>query len=235
MPVKEIGGGDMPPKHPEADLKSLACGSCQWFAAGYGGANCRELRKVRPDTPACTEFELPMEDPFSAAVRDKYIQGIRRQVVSERFVVESGILDELRSYIREENLNKYRFGTQQDLEGVCTYLKNIVYFRARVSNIYTGLLDVKHEFDEIASHASLWLYSKYAPVMQGLRNEAARKAALHRILPEMIEVQKQIDKTMAAAKHVDDFLDANERACSKILSSSERLWFSREHKGRSYG
>ncbi len=202
---------NMPPVHPEAELRSLVCGSCQWYMAGFEGDNCQRRRGVEVDTPACQEYTIPMEDPFYEIIRDKYIQRIRREIVSERFKIDSSIIVELRSYIQTENLNKYKFGTQQDLEGINTFVKKIIYYRARVSNIYTSLLDVKYDFDEVISHANLWLYSKY-PVVQTLKNETARRSAFQRIMPEMIEVQKDIDKNLATAKYIDDYLDSNERA-----------------------
>ena len=41
-------------------------------------------------------------------------------------------------------------------------------------------------------------------------------------------INKTIEKNLVTAKHIEDHLENNERTLSKILGSSEKLWFSRD-------
>lgn len=223
---------NMPAQHPEAEAKNITCGSCQWFTAGFKGRHCQKLRGVDHNTLACEEYILPLDDPFVMVLQDKYIQGIRKELQSIRFKIDESVSEELKSSIVEDdNIVKGKFGSKQDLEGIAVVLRNVIALRSRVSTIYTSLIDIKFEFDEMQSHCSLWLYSKYAQLMKDLKNETMRKAAFLRIVPEMIQVQSNIEKNIILAKYADDRLDANERTLTKILGSSEKLYFSRERIG----
>ena len=220
----------IPERHPEAEAKNLMCGSCQWFASGFNGKTCQKTRLVEYNTLACKEFTLPLYDPFFEITGDKYIQGIRDVLRSNKFKIDDSILAEIRSYIVEDNFNKYRFGTSQDLECINLALKKIIQLRARVSALFTSMLDIKHEFEELHTHSQLWLYSKYALVRE-LKSEGMRKIIINRLLPEMIHISKNIDKNLATAKYIENHLECNEQTLIKILNSSEKLWFSRERVG----
>lgn len=218
---------EIPPQHPEAEAKSLMCGSCQWFTAGFNGVNCQKTRSVVIDTIACREFILPLDDPFFPIVQDKYIQGIREALRSPKFLIDDSILVEMRGYIIEDDFTKYRFGTKQDLEAMNLTLKKIIQLRSRISTIYTSLIDTKYEFEELQNHSNLWLHSKYESI-RDLKNESMRKAVLLRIIPEIIDISKNIEKNMVTAKYIENHLEKNEMTLTKILSSSEKLWFSKE-------
>jgi len=221
--VKEI-----PPPHPEAEAKGLMCGSCQWFSAGFNGVTCKHTRLVAIDTIACREYTEPLEDPFVEIVlKDKYIQGIREAFKSSKFIIDESILVEMRGYIIEEDFQKYKFGSKQDLEAINTTLKKIIQLRSRISTIYTSLIEVKYEYEEILNHTNLWLYSKYG-IIRELKNDNMRKAIFMRIIPEIIDISKTIEKNMTTAKYIEDHLENNERTLSKILGSSEKLWFVKE-------
>lgn len=224
---KKIPTQEMPPVHPEAEAKSLMCGSCQWFMAGFNGSNCQKVRSVSFDTLACREYTLPLDDPFYPIVQDKYIQGIREALRLPKFIIDDSILVEMRGYVIEDDFNKYKFGTKQDLEAINITLKKIIQLRARISTIFTSLLDIKYELEELLDHSNLWLYSKYSSVRE-LKNEGMRKAVLLRILPELIDINKNLEKSISLSKYVEKHLENNEMTLAKILSSSEKLWFSRE-------
>jgi hypothetical protein len=218
----------MPPEHPEAEARSLVCGSCQWFMSGFNGQNCQVTRSVELTTKACREYTLPLNDPLNVLVFDKYIIGVRTELSNPKYNVDKNIVVELKTYVEENaNLLKFSFGSKQDLEGIATFLRRIVALRSRVSTIYTSLVDIKHDFEEVVEYANVWLFSKYA-IFRELKNETARKLAFNRILPEMIVVRKNISKAITIAQYVDERLDANERTLGKILSSAEKLWFSKE-------
>jgi hypothetical protein len=219
---------EMPPSHPEAEAKNLRCGCCQWYSAGFNGITCKQLRSVEVDTVACREYTEPLDDPFmEIVVKDKYIQGIRESLKSPKFIIDDSILVEMRGYIIEDDFLKYKFGSKQDLEAINNTLKKIVQLRSRISTIFTSLIDIKYEFDEILNHTNLWLYSKYG-LIRDLKNDSLRKAVFMRILPEIIDITKNIEKNMATAKYIEDHLENNERTLSKILGSSEKLWFVKE-------
>lgn len=221
---------NMPSQHPEAEAKNIMCGSCQWFSAGFNGQTCQTTRNVKTTTLACSEFTSVLNDPFFNITQDKYIQGIREVLRSKKFKIDNNILDELKSYIINDNFSKYRFGTVQDLEASNLALKGIIQLRARVSTIHTSLMDIKYDFEELNNHCQLWLYSKYESI-RDLKSEAMRKVILYRLLPEIIHIQKDLDKCLATAKYVENHLECNEQTLIKILNSSEKLWFSRERVG----
>lgn len=218
----------MPHQHPEADKKSYKCSSCQWFTAGYSG-NCQTYRGVTIDTKACIEYQQPQADSMAEAFVDKYLIGLRESFKHPIFRLDASLAQELSGYLLDESLSNMHIGSFQDLTAIQELLRKILAYRARVSNIYTSIIDIKHELEEKISYANLWLFSKHK-AYKDLKNVAARKAAFDRILPEIIPIKKNIAKLEATAKYVDDRLDANERLLSKILASSERIWFSKGNK-----
>ena len=220
----------MPETHPEAEHFGYTCASCQWFTAGFNGMNCQRRRGVNANTKSCVEYVLPLDDYFHDLVQDKYVVGVREAIAVGGFIVDDSVLKEVRSYILEGDFSKYSFGSTQDLQAMTEHLKKIIQYRARVSNIYTNLLDMKHDLDALVGHALMWLYAKYS-VMRNLKNENARRAALHRLVPGLIQSQESLEKAIATTKHIDEKLDANERTLGKILSASERLWFSKKGMG----
>jgi len=221
---------EMPPKHPEAESKGLICGACQWFSAGFNGNSCQKTRLVEFDTMACREFTLPLDDPFhEIVIKDKYIHGIREDLRRPRFNIDESISEEMRGYVIDTDLTKYSFGSVQDMEAISDTLKKIIQYRSRLSSIYTTLIDVKYDFEARQQHYNLWLNSKYACIRE-LRNDTMRKAAMARILPEIIDISRSLEMNLALAKHAEEHLENNERTLSKILGSSEKLWFSKEDR-----
>lgn len=222
----------VPQTHPEAEVKNLTCPSCYWYTMGFDGRNCQNVRNVSSSTLACIEYLHPMDmqDPFMPIIQDKYIQGIRQVLKSNKFKIDPSVLDELRGYIIEDDFSSYRFGTQQEIEAIANTLKKVIQLRSRTSQLYTSMIDIKYEYDELQTHCLLWLYSKYA-IIRDLKSEGMRKVIVSRIIPESIHIGKNIDRNIMTAKHVDEKLESNERTLSKILGSSEKLWFSRERVG----
>lgn len=214
-----------PRDHPQAKDKNLTCGTCQWFSAGFKGGSCRKLRGVEISSIACVEYTERLKDVFHEITQDKYIQGIKDSFNHPRWKIDTSLLEELRGYIISDDLLSKRYGTQQDLEAVAVALKKVIAYRSRVSTIYTSILDLHYELKELQSHINLWLYSKYAKVRE-LKNDTMRKAAIERLVPEMVAVQKDIDKTLALAKYLDEKLGENDWTLRAILSSAEKLWYS---------
>jgi hypothetical protein len=221
----------MPKPHPEAEAKQLICGSCQWFTAGFGGKNCQITRQVSINTTACVEYQKPLADPFQALASDKVIQEIRGRLREPKFTIDHvAILDELKSYIVGEQLGTNQFGTRQDIEGICDHLRRVVTYRARISTIYTSLLDIRHDYEELVGYAHSWLYTKYQ-VVRDLKNEMSREAVFSRLFPESVRILRDLNKSTTVAKYLDEKLESAERTLGRILSSSEKLWFSREIGG----
>ena len=218
-----------PGQHPEAEAEDVRCGTCQWIRAGFGASgNCGKNRDVEPTTYACIEYTPPLMDSFQDIASDKYVLGIRQKLGSPRFRLDGeSILEELRGYIIEQDLTRNKLGTKQDLQEVNVYLRKVVGNRARVSTIFTSLIDTKYELDELEHYAELWLYSHYAK-MTNLKNESMRRSAMYRILPELVPIKKNLKKLMATSEYIDKQLDSAEHTLAKILASSERLLFSRE-------
>jgi len=219
----------MPDVHPEATHYSYNCGSCQWFTGGFNG-NCQTRRGVEIATKACIEYTEPLKDYFQEITVDKYILDIRKDIAEGDYFIEDRLLEEVRSYLVHGDLSKYQFGTSQDLQAMTEFLKMIIQYRARVSNIYTSILDLKHNLEVRVCFASSWLNSKYS-IIRNLKNEGQRKAALHRLIPGLILAQENLEKAISTTKFIDDKLDANERTLGKILSASEKLWFTKKGMG----
>ena len=216
-----------PKDHPETKVKNLKCGTCQWFMSGYNNNNCKTTRGVEVDSNACIEYVTILEDPFHEIASDKFDKGIRAEFLSGKFKIDSeSLIEELKRYILDDSYLNNRFGTSQDIESIDRALRVIVSYRSRVSNIYTILIDLKYDHDELINQANLWVFSKYQMIRE-LKNEISRKMALDRILPESVPLSKTLDKLMVTSKHIDEKLTQNEFTLRAILSSSEKLWFSK--------
>lgn len=220
-----------PGQHPEAEAEDVRCGTCQWFKAGFGDSgSCQKNRDVVETTYACFEYTQPLMDTFQDIATDKYVLGIRQKLRTNRFRLDGeSILEELRSYIIEQDLTKSKLGTKQDMQEINQYLRKIIANRSRVSMIYTSLIDTRHELEELEHYAELWLYSHYAK-MTNLKNESMRRSAMYRILPELVPIKKNLKKLMATGEYIDKKLDTAEHTLAKILQSSEKLLYSREGK-----
>jgi endonuclease/exonuclease/phosphatase family metal-dependent hydrolase len=217
-----------PEDHPEGS--KYRCGTCQWFAVGFRGEACQKNRGVEVDTTACIEYKAVMQDPYKEIVTDKYITGIRSALVKlNKRCNYTAITEELRNYQMDIDKLKNKFGSTQDLEGIDKLLRMIISYRDRVTAVYTELLELNKEYDELTQHANMWLHSKYA-IMRDLKNEAARKAATDRILPELIGTGRNITTLITTTKFMNDKINDNEFTLRAILSASEKLWFSQNAK-----
>lgn len=214
----------MPPSHKNPTYQ---CGTCQWYLSGYEGNNCKKIRGVDINTQACVEYSAPLADPFREIVaHDKYVDGINKAFGSPKFLIDdTAILTELRSYIVDENVITFNYGSQQDPEAIIKALQKTISFRARVSNILTTLIDMQHDFQELQEKATLWIFSKYAMIRE-LKNESMRKTAFDRIFPSSVSIQVKLKKLHATASHIDSKLDRNERTLETILNS---INYSRRH------
>lgn len=210
-----------PKTHPD---KKLKCGSCQWFLSGYNGNNCRRVREVEADTQACVEFTAFLKDPFHALSQDKYILSLKEALKAARFRLSDDVVEELKGYILDQDFNDYRIGTDRDLQRLHESLLLIIQYQARVSQIFTMIIDTKHELEKIQRHFLMWLSSKYT-VYKDLKNESLRKAACDRILPEIIPIQQNIDKVYSLAKYADETLEKNDWRIRAILGSADKHKF----------
>lgn len=217
----------MPRSHPEAESRKLACGTCQWFNSGFQNKTCRVTREVVVDTVACVEYTERMPDLFYNLLQDKYFQGIREELRHNRFKLNESILTEIRGYILNNDFQNFRYGSKQELESVAKALLQIVGYRARVSTIHTSLIDMEHDLEELLSHVWLWMYAKH-PMVKELKNDTMRKAALDRVLPEVMPIKRNLYKALALAKYVDERLDKNEWTLRTVLESAGKLVYSRE-------
>jgi hypothetical protein len=215
---------NMPQTHADAATKKLTCGSCQWFNSGLQGNNCRKLREVEVDTPACIEFTVILKDQFHEISKDKTILQLREELRHNRFKVDDKILEELRGYVIQEDFTKFRFGTQQDVGTMQQALMQIVTYRSRVSFIYTSMIDIQVELESKVKTAKMWLVSKYK-TYQDLKNEEMREAALNRLLPELIPITTSLNKVVLTAKHLDEKLDKNDWTLRTILESVQKSHF----------
>lgn len=213
-----------PKDHPEAKNKGLKCGRCQFFRIGFKGQNCSVERNVDVDDIACYEYSPVLQDPYSNIANDRYVIQLRRTLLGERFSFdEPKLVEELKSHIFNSGYVNQKMGTHADLGTLDNALRSIAVSRNRVSHIYTMLLDLKYDLEEINKHANMWIFSKYEEI-RNLKNEAARKNAFMRILPESIDIANKLEKLVDISKYVDDKLTTNEFTVKAILNSSERLW-----------
>lgn len=215
---------NMPQTHPDALSKGLVCGGCQWYTSGFRG-NCQTIREVAVDTQACIEYTKVLKDVFFEILTDKFLLGIRQELKHKKFLIAESIFDELKGYVIDQDFDNFKYGSQQDLELLTKTLLKTVPLRARVSTIYTTLIDIQHDFDELIERAWMWMYSKYS-LIRDLKNEAIRKSAMDRVLPEVLVIRKNINKGLELSKFLDEKLDKNEWALKAALESAAPLVFS---------
>lgn len=221
---------NMPAVHPDAEIKQYQCGGCQWFSAGFQGKNCQKLREVVVDTPACVEYTLLLPDYLALAAKDKYILQIRESLKHQKYTTADILLDELKGYIVQLDSRPFDYGSRQDIVDIITALQKIVSYRSRVSIIYTTSIETKYEVEEMQRYIQLWLSSKYT-VYRDLKNEMLRTAAVDRLVPELLPLQKNLSKVQSTAKYLDERLDSNDWTLRAILTTAEKLWYSRENFG----
>lgn len=216
---------NMPDTHPEAKIRKIVCGGCQWFSAGFDGQNCRKTRDVEALTPACVEFKPIFEDPYHDAAKDKFLKGINDSLISDYYVVDPKLVTELRNYIiRLEELTDY-MGRNAEYNVLNSKLKQVVAYRARVTEVMSDCIELKSDLQKVADQANMWLYSKY-PFMMELRNEEQRKAAFDRIIPFYRATKAPIDKLSSLVELIDSKLSQNERTLRTILEASVKMVYS---------
>lgn len=216
---------NMPDEHPEANLRKLTCGSCQWFTAGYKGSNCRKTRDVEPMTPACVEYTPIFEDPYHEASKDKYLVGVSSEIASEYYQIDQSIIKEMKDYIVNLEGAVGGMGRNAESNALNNKLKEIVAYRARVTTVTSDIIEIKSFLSEKVDNANMWLYSKY-PFMMELRNEEQRRAAFDRILPTYRPVKTSLDRLQATVDLIDSKLDKNERTIRSILEANIKLVYS---------
>jgi hypothetical protein len=217
----------MPPPHAEVAI-GLKCGGCVWLDHPVSNP-CRIRRGATDDTQACVEHTEKAKDQYSEMETDPVIIRIRDLFRKPKFRVDPSLVDELRSYTNE-NLVQFPFGSAQELEAVAMQLKKLVHYRFRVGSIQTSALEVKHDFEELYGELMSWLYSHY-PTIRALKNDAQRTAVFHRLVPEILSVNKNIEKVLEAAKTTSEALEAGEWSLRAILGANEKLWYSKEYAG----
>lgn len=166
-------------------------------------------------------------DPFLSIAEDKTLESLSLALSSSKFKISDTLADEVKSYSISEDMLKNCFGSSQDIEAITQALKNVVIYRHRVSQIYTMLLDLYHDLDEIGSSVQTYLYRKYS-VYRNLKNEIQRKAAVESAVPLFSKIHSKVSKLLEITKYIDEKLDKNEFTLRAILQSSERLWYSKE-------
>ena len=216
---------NMPDKHPEAKIRKLMCGGCQWFSAGYEGQTCRKTRDVEVLTTACVEYRPIFEDPYHNASQDKFLVGVNESLLSDYFTVDPKLTSELKDYIIRLDEITENMGRNAEYNVLNTKLKQVVAYRARITEVYADCIEVKHDLLKVADQASMWLYSKY-PFMMELRNEEQRKAAFDRILPYYRPTKSSVDRLSAMLELVDSKLTQNERTLRTILEASIKMVYS---------
>lgn len=166
-------------------------------------------------------------DPFTSISEDLTLVSIGAVLSGPKFKLSDSLIDELKSYCISEEMLKNSFGTSQDVEAIAQTLKNAVMYRHRVTQVYTMLLDLSHDLEELGSNVQTYMYRKYS-VYRGLKNEIQRKAAVDTAIPVFSKISTKVSKLLDIAKFVDEKLDKNEFTLRAILQSSERLWYSKE-------
>lgn len=194
---------------------------------GYKNQTCRNIRDVEVNTPACIKYSEIKEDPYHDMNNDEYLCDIRSELRSQKFSFDPNpCLNELRNLATSVNISDKQYGTLQDLEALDQTLRRVVTSRSRVSSIYTWSVDVDQDLTEITKIIKVWLASKY-PSYNNAKNESIRSAAFYRAVPEIIAAETNVEKIRVTAKYVDEKLSSVEFAIKAILSSSEKLWYSR--------
>lgn len=213
--------------HPEAYSKFITCGSCQWFNVGYKGITCQKTRKVLVDTPACIEYRAGVKDPWTIFRGDKYLIELRKdlsQMISDNGVFNNYIVELANYNVKIEDLD-LNLGQHQSALALQKALQTVVGFRFRVSEIYTQTLDYKRDMARFQEKIYIWLSSTY-PEVRELKNEKAKQVALSRAVPELLEIQTVVDKTVDIAKYIDSKLDSNDRTIQQMLNSVKSTYYS---------
>lgn len=215
----------MPPKHPEADHKNLTCGSCQWFSAGYAGNNCQKTRGIEVLTPACIEFQVIQADPFSIFSKDKYIAGVRQELLN---IKSSKIHENWRMELSGYNLDidniNFAAGQHAEVSSLKESLKKIVGYRFRVTEIMSTIVVEETELEKLEEKVYVWLISKY-PEVREYKNEKLKQVALSRSMPELIDIKYEVSKTLKLAKFIDGKLDKNDSTLQNLLKASASTYF----------
>lgn len=218
---------NMPPNHPEAAQKNLNCGNCQWFSSSFAGRSCQVIREVEPGTIACIEYTSIMKDIFHELTKDKCLLEIREELRSNKFKLDASVINEINGYrINTDFTRNFRFGSKQDPTAIVEALGDIMAYRARVSFIYTSCIDMRYDFEKCIERASSWIQSKYSTL---LKNDAIRKAALNRALPEAVTINSSIQKIMATIEYIEKSMGATEWTLRNILGTLEKQFYSREN------
>jgi hypothetical protein len=214
------------PIHLDAEKMRLVCGSCSWFSVGYKGITCQKTRKVLLDTPACVEYKAGVKDPWAIFKADKYLIELRKDLMS---VLETKVFDTYVTEITKYNvhLNELNFalGQHQSSFALQKALQTLVGYRYRVSEIFTTVITYKKDLEKFIEKTYIWLASTY-PEVREAKNEKAKQVALYRAIPELIEIENLIEKTMDVAKYVDGKLDSNDRTIQLMLKSVGSTYFS---------
>lgn len=212
--------------HLEAEKRKLVCGSCRWFSVGYKGITCQKTRKVVIDTPACVEYQEGIKDPWAIFRNDKYLHAMREDMVK---VLETksfeGYITELSTYIVKIEKLDFALGQHQSAYHLQVGLQTVVGYRARVSEIFTTIIGYNKELEKFKEKAYVWLSSTYSEVREA-KNEKAKEVALYRAIPELMELEKIIEKTLDIAKYVDGKLDKNDMTIGNMLKSVSTTYFS---------
>ena len=212
--------------HPDAEKKKLVCGQCQWFAAGYKGITCKKERGVSLDTIACEEWREGIKDPWAIFRGDKYIQGLRQDLAE---VIKIGVFDSYRRELAGYNLHidnlDFALGQHQSSLALQKALQTIVGYRYRVSEMFTLTIEYKKDLEKFRDKTYIWLSSTY-PEVKDAKNEKSKEVALYRAVPELVELENLIEKTLDIAKYIDGKLDSNDRTIQLMLKSVGQTYFS---------
>lgn len=212
--------------HPDAEKRKLVCGQCQWFATGYKGITCKKTRGVALDTVACEEWREGIKDPWAIFRGDKYIQELRNDLAD---VIKTGVFDSYRRELAGYNVHidnlDFSLGQHQSSLALQKALQTIVGYRYRVSEMFTLTIEYKKDLEKFRDKTYIWLSSTY-PEVKDAKNEKSKEVALYRAVPELVELENLIEKTMDVAKYVDGKLDSNDRTIQLMLKSVGHTYFS---------
>lgn len=215
------------PIHLEAEKKKLVCGSCRWYSVGYKGITCRKTRKVLLDTPACVEYEITtMKDPWDIFRKDKYLTELRKDlavVLSTNTFINFQM--ELSQYKVNLDTLDLSLGQHQSSFALQKALQTVVGHRYRVSEIFTQVITYKKDMDKFTEKTYIWLSSTYKEIREA-KNEKEKQVGLNRAIPELLEIENLIEKTMDIAKYIDGKLDSNDRTIQLMLKSVGSTYFS---------
>ena len=214
------------PIHLEAEKRKLVCGSCSWYSVGYKGITCQKTRKVVLDTIACVEYKEGTKDPWAIFRTDKYLSELRKDlVVTLSTGLFEGYRNEISGYNVEIDKLDFSLGQHQSSLALQKALQTIVGHRYRVSEIFTQVITYKKDLEKFIEKTYIWLASTY-PEVRDAKNEKAKQVALYRAIPELLELESLIEKTMDIAKYVDGKLDSNDRTIQLMLKSVGSTYFS---------